>query len=305
MTDLRKRPLGRTALPVTTLGYGAMELRGAPSGPEVSDEAAANILNAVLDAGITFIDTSIEYGRSEDLIGRCIAPRRAQYFLASKCGCVPEAPLGAEHLHTAENIRAGVERSLRRMKTEYLDLVQFHRSLTQREFEEHGALDAALALKQAGKVRFIGVSGTLPNLGEQIEMGSFAAFQIPYSALQREHEEVIARAAAAGAGIIIRGGVARGAPSDWQRRYYMLPGATMRERWEQARLDELLQGMSRLEFTLRFTLSNPDLDTTIVGTKDAGHLRENLAAALKGPLPEDLVREAKQRLDAASARAVP
>ena len=75
----------------------------------------------------------------------------------------------------------------------------------------------------------------------------------------------------------------------------------MRARWEQAHLDELLNGMSRLEFTLRFTLSNPDLDTTIVGTRDAGHLRANIAAALKGPLPDDLVREAKQRLDAASA----
>ncbi len=114
---------------------------------------------------------------------------------------------------------------------------------------------------------------------------------------------MISRAAAAGAGIIIRGGVARGAPTDWQRRYYMLPGATMRERWEKARLDELLNGMSRLEFTLRFTLSNPDLDTTIVGTRDAGHVRDNIAAALKGPLPEDLVREAKQRLDEASSRA--
>jgi len=301
MTDLPKRPLGRTALPVTTLGYGAMELRGAPAGPEVSDEVAEEVLNAVLDAGLNFIDTSIDYGRSEELIGRFLAHRRAEYFLASKCGCVPGAPLGAEHLHTAENIRAGVERSLRRMKTDHLDLVQFHRSLTRREFEEHGALEAALALKQAGKVRFLGVSGTLPNLVEQLEMGVFDAFQIPYSALQREHEAVIARAAAAGAGIIIRGGLARGAPSDWHRRYYMLPGATMRERWEQARLDELLHGMSRLEFTLRFTLSNPDLDTTIVGTRDAGHLRENIAAALKGPLPEDLVREAKRRLDAASA----
>ena len=63
--------------------------------------------------------------------------------------------MGAEHIHTAANIRAGVERSLRRMKTDYLDLVQFHRSLTRSEFEEHGALEAALALKKAGKVRFI------------------------------------------------------------------------------------------------------------------------------------------------------
>ena len=200
MTDLLKRTLGRTDFQVTTLGYGAMELRGAPSGPDISDETAEQVLNTVLDAGINFIDTSIDYGRSEELIGRFIVHRRAEYFLASKCGCVPDAPMGADHIHTAQNIRAGVEQSLRRMKTDYLDLVQFHRSLTRSEFEEHGALEAALALKKAGKVRFIGVSGTLPNLVEQIEMGVFDAFQIPYSVLQREHEEVISRATAAGQG---------------------------------------------------------------------------------------------------------
>jgi len=69
-----------------------MELRGAPRGPAVSDEAAEKVLNAVLDAGINFIDTSIDYGRSEELIGRFLAHRRSEYFLASKCGCVPECP---------------------------------------------------------------------------------------------------------------------------------------------------------------------------------------------------------------------
>jgi aryl-alcohol dehydrogenase-like predicted oxidoreductase len=279
-----------------------MELRGAPSGPAVVGAAAEKVLNAVLDAGINFIDTSIDYGQSEDLIGRFIAHRRREYFLASKCGCVPGAPMGAEHVHTADNIKAGVEQSLRRMKTDYLDLVQFHRSLTRQEFEEHGALDAALALKKAGKVRFLGVSGTLPNLVEQIEMGVFDAFQIPYSALQREHEEIISRAGAAEAGIIIRGGVARGAPSDWQRTYYMLPGSSLRERWEKARLDDLLDGLSPLEFTFRFTLSNRDLDTTIVGTRDVGHLSDNIAAALKGPLPERVMEEAKRRLAEAGSR---
>src|SRR5215469_6557572 len=248
--------------------------------------------------------TSIDYGRSEELIGRFIAHRRAEYFLASKCGCVPDAAMGADHVHTAENIRAGVEQSLRRMKTDYLDLVQFHRSLTQSEFEEHGGLEAALALKKAGKVRFIGVSGTLPNLIEQIEMGVFDAFQIPYSALQREHEAVISRASAAGAGIIIRGGVARGAPTDWQRTYYMLPASSLRQRWEKAHLD-MLDGRSRLEFILRFTLSNPDLDTIIVGTRDVGHLHDNIAAALKGPLPEDIVQEAKRRLAQAGSHPAP
>jgi aryl-alcohol dehydrogenase-like predicted oxidoreductase len=304
IAELPKRTLGQTGFLATTLGFGAMELRGLPNGPAVTDETAEQLLNAVLDAGINFIDTSIDYGRSEELIGRFIAHRRSQYFLASKCGCLPGATMDAEHLHTSDNIRTGVEQSLRRMKTEYLDLVQFHRSLTRRQFEEHGALEAALALKKQGKVRFIGVSGTLPQFLEQIEMGVFDVFQIPYSALQREHENIISRASGVGAGIIIRGGVARGAPTDWRRTYYMLRGITMRKRWENALLDELLDGMSRQEFTLRFTLSNPDLDTTIVGTKDLGHLRENISAALKGPLSDDVVREAKRRLSQAGSRPV-
>src|SRR5438876_4316491 len=235
MSDLPTRTLGRTGARVTTLGFGAMELRGTPRGPEVSDEQADRLLNAVLDAGINIIDTSPDYGRSEEMIGRFAAHRRSEYFLASKCGCVPGATMGTDHVHTAENIRAGVEQSLRRMKTDHLDLVQFHRSLTRQEFEEHGALNEAFALQREGKVRFVGVSGTLPNLVEQIDMGVFDAFQIPYSALQREHEAIIATASAAGAGIVIRGGAARGTPTDWEHRfYYMLPGTQARDRWEAA-----------------------------------------------------------------------
>lgn len=306
MAELPKRILGRTGFAATILGYGAMELRGAPAGPPISDDDAQKVLNAVLDAGINLIDTSIDYGRSEEFIGRFIAHRRSEYFLASKCGCVPGAGMGAEHIHTADNVRRGVENSLRLMKTDHLDLVQFHRSLTRRELEEHGALGCALSLKEEGKVRFIGVSGTLPNLDEQIGMDVFDVFQIPYSALQRDHENVIARASKAGAGILIRGGVARGAPSDWNSRsYYMVASATMRQRWEKARLDELLGGMDRMEFMLRFALANPDLDSTIVGTRDLAHLRQNIEAGLKGPLPIDVMNEARRRLDQAGSRSAP
>ncbi|WP_437872695.1 aldo/keto reductase [Sorangium sp. So ce363] len=300
MTDLPTRLLGRTGVRVTTLGFGAMELRGAPRGPELSDQEAERILNDVLDAGINFIDTSIDYGRSEERIGRFLSHRRHEYFLASKCGCVVGGAQG-EHVHTAQNIRHGVENSLRLLKTDHLDLVQFHRSLTRQELEQDGALEEALKLKSEGKVRFLGVSGTLPNLVEQIELGVFDAFQIPYSALQREHEEVISKAAQAGAGTIIRGGVARGAPTDWQRTNTMLPGATMQDRWERARLDELLDGLTRIEFTLRFTLSHPGLSTTIVGTRNPKHLRDNLEFARKGPLPSEVVTEAKRRLSQAGS----
>lgn len=302
--------LGRTGLTVTTLGYGAMELRGAPRGPEISDERTSEVLNAVLDSGINYIDTSPDYGRSEELIGRFIANRRSEYFLASKCGClVGDAPPPAAgqpnpHIFTAANVRAGVEQSLRRMKTDYLDLVQFHASPSKTDLEAEGGLDELVKLQREGKVRFIGMSGTLPNLPEQIEMGVFDAFQIPYSLVQRDHAEAIARASEAGAGIVIRGGVARGAPADWEtRKYYMVPTERMRGLWEEANLDELLVGMTRMEFTLRFTLSDPHLDTTIVGTGSAAHLRDNVEAASKGPLPADLLAEATRRLDEAESRA--
>ncbi len=303
MTGLPKLPLGQTGVEVTTLGYGAMELSGSSRSPQISDSAADAILNAVLDAGINLIDTSIDYGRSEELIGKFVSHRRNEYFLASKCGCVPGAEGGAEHIHTAANIRAGVENSLRLLNTDHLDLVQFHRSLTQQEFEADGALQEALALKQEGKVRFIGVSGTLPNLDEQVKMGVFDAFQIPYSALQREHEDVIQRASAAGAGIIIRGGVARGAPTDWQeRQYYMVSNEDLQNRWDGAKLDDLMDGMNRMEFMLRFTLSHPDLDTTIVGTSNVQHLQDNVEATVKGPLPAEVFEEARKRLAAAGSR---
>src|SRR3954447_7625960 len=159
VSDLPKRTLGRTGLEVTTLGFGAMEMRGAgrggTPGQPITDEQAEAVLNAVLDNGINFIDTSIDYGRSEELIGRFISNRRSEYYLASKCGCVRGGAQG-EHVHTAKNIREGIEGSLKLLQTDYLDLVQFHRSLTQSEFEAEGALQEVLKMQSEGKVRFIG-----------------------------------------------------------------------------------------------------------------------------------------------------
>jgi aryl-alcohol dehydrogenase-like predicted oxidoreductase len=303
MADLAKRELGRTGLRVTMLGYGAMELRGAPRARETTEAQAETILNAVLDAGINFIDTSIDYGVSEERIGRYISHRRGEYFLASKCGCLVGAPAvrgqRSGHLFTRENVLAGVEQSLARMKTDYLDLVQFHASPSKATLEEHGALDALLELKAAGKVRFIGMSGTLPHLREHIAMGVFDVFQIPYSAVEREHEAAIAAAAASGAGIVIRGGAAKGAPSEEKQ------AGLQWQRWQQARLQDLLGDMSAMEFILRFTFTNPDLDTTIVGTINPAHLEANVGILRQGPLPADLYDEAKRRLAAAGSAPQP
>src|SRR5690348_1804277 len=87
--ELPKSTFGRTGLQVTELGYGAMEVRGPRiwGGRPVEDSEAEQILNAVLDAGINFIDTANDYGRSEEFIGRFLAPRRNEFILATKCGC--------------------------------------------------------------------------------------------------------------------------------------------------------------------------------------------------------------------------
>ncbi|HEY3057347.1 MAG TPA: aldo/keto reductase [Chloroflexota bacterium] len=282
MTDLPTRTLGRTGLQVTQLGYGAMELRGVPRGRPIDDDQAKQVLNAVLDGGINYIDTSIDYGLSEERIGRFIGQRRSEFFLASKCGCAVGATAAAPgerlpHVFTRANIIAGVEQSLQRLQTDYLDVVQFHASPSKDTLTQEGALDALLELQSQGKVRFVGMSGTLPNLPEQIQMGVFDVFQIPYSAVQPEHAELITQAAAAGAGTVIRGGAAKGD-------------------WAGAELDDLLDGASKTELILRLTLSHPDVHTTIVGTSNPAHLAANVAAARRGPLPADVYAEAKRRL---------
>ena len=178
------------------------------------------------------------------------------------------------------------------MKTDYLDLVQFHGPPPAETRDE--AIQAVLELKQEGKTRFIGVSAVLPEVASLVESGVFDTVQVPYSALEREHEAFVDQAARDGLGIVGRGGLARGEPgrglaepSRWQR-------------WDEAGLEELLEGMDRFEFLLRHTISNPQLHTTIIGTLDPDHMARNLAAAARGPLPASLCDEVARRLDAAA-----
>jgi aryl-alcohol dehydrogenase-like predicted oxidoreductase len=294
---LVKKTLGRTGLEVTQLGYGAMEVRGRRiwGGRPCTDEQASTILNAVLDTGINFIDTANDYGKSELYIGQFLASRRDEFYLATKCGCHmqfagdhDETP----HIWTRGNIMRNIADSLLKMRTDYVDILQLHNPDVATT-ENNGLVGLLQELKQAGVVRHIGCSSTSPHLATYIDWGVFDVFQIPYSALERRHENLITRAAEAGAGIIIRGGVARGEPGS---------GLGNQDRWtvfEQANLDELLDtGESRTGFLLRFTLSHPHCHTTIVGTLNPDHLQENVAIAQKGALPADVYAEAKKRLDA-------
>ena len=276
---LQTTEFGNTGVQVTRLGYGAMEFR---EGPE---DEADSLLNLILDSGINFIDTSIDYGDSEKLIGKFISHRRSEFFLASKCGCPVDGD--GDHIFTRDNIITGINQSLKRMKTDYLDLVQLHSSPSKSVIEENDVIQTLLEIKKEGKVRFIGTSSVLPALSDHINMNVFNAFQIPYSALNREHETCITNAFESGAGTIIRGGVSKGefgGNKEW-------------ENFSKANLDDLLdEGESRTSFLLRFTLSHPELNTTIVGTKNPEHFKENLKTAIKGRLPQNTYEEAKKRL---------
>jgi aryl-alcohol dehydrogenase-like predicted oxidoreductase len=305
------RALGGTGADVTILGYGAMELRGRPRGPEITDADAGRLLNAVLDGGINLIDTSPDYGRSEELIGAHIGHRREEFFLASKCGCPLESPADAPppypHDYRPANVRADVEQSLRRLRTDRLDLVQVHMSPSRATLEQDHTVETLKDLQGEGKVRFIGMSGILPNLPDHLAMGVFDVFQIPYSAVQRDHEDLITEAAGAGAGTFIRGGAARGAASqdkNWQTGPLSQDPGVGRRNWETSGVAGLLSeaGMSDMEFVLRFTLSHPGLSTTIVGTANPVHLAGNIAIAERGPLPADLYEQARKRLPVPAGR---
>ncbi len=297
MAKLQKRSFGKSGLEVTVLGYGAMEIRGPRiwGGRTVTDEQAEEILNAVLDKGINFIDTANDYGRSEELIGRFISDRRDEYYLATKCGCTvvrkDENTDETPHVWTRDNLLRGIDESLHRTRRNFVDLLQLHNP-TVEQTKEGDLVSVLEEIRDSGRARLIGCSSTLPHLDTYIEWGVFDAFQIPYSALERRHENAIGRAAASGAAVIVRGGVARGEPG------VGLGSGDRWQKWEQAHLDELLApGETRTQWLLRFTLNLPGMSTNIVGTLNRDHLAENVQAASMGPLPQDVYEEAKRRLD--------
>ena len=292
-----KKTLGRTGLEVTQLGYGSMGLRGPNTwGVRVVEEDAAGLfLNTVLDAGINFIDTAPDYGISEERIGRHIASRRSEFYLATKCGCdytQHDDHIEIQHTWTKDVVQRNIERSLDRLQTDYIDLMQFHGG-DAKTLVEAGLIDLLVDYQSQGVIRFLGASSKLPDIDGLIELNVFDTFQIPYSCLADEHHDVITRAASTGAGIIIRGGIAHGGPDAEIQR------PALNDVWEAAQLEQLLPNwMPKAELILRYTLSHPHCDVTIVGTCNHAHLQENLRSAERGPLPQDLAEEVRARVAA-------
>ncbi|MDQ1911719.1 aldo/keto reductase [Paenibacillus sp. GD4] len=148
---MRYTEFGKTGFRVSSLGFGAMNLPGVPL------EQAREALNYALDHGINYIDTAAGYRNSEEIIGECISHRRSEYFLATKT-----------NKRSYKEAKEEIERSLDRMKTDVIDLLQMHYVNYVHEYktlmEEDGAYYAALEMKEKGYVRHIGITGHRPEL---------------------------------------------------------------------------------------------------------------------------------------------
>lgn len=307
-SDAARDGFGRTGLSVSRVGFGGMELAGPPRAPGLSPQDATRLLHSAVDLGINYFDTSIDYGRSEEIIGAAFTRIRDRVILATKCGCrVPDASSagveeGTRHLYTAANIRAGIAQSLRRLRTDYIDVMQLHGNPTLREVEDGGAIDALLELKKQGVIRHVGLSSRLPHAAEFASIGVFDVFQFPYSAIQRQHEDLAAEVARHGRAVVARGVLGRGsAAKQWSVRPIGMADGEARNVWESAHLDDLLGSMPRMEFMMRFALASPAVHVCLVGTTDPDHLAANVEAAAKGPLDPALHAEARARLAAAGS----
>lgn len=289
---MKKRLFGRTGLRVFPLGYGAGVLSGERLPAGGSAGAPGRLLNLALDSGINYIDTSPDYGNSEELIGRALAGRRREFVLATKCGC-PDRGWRRGHEWTAERLLRNIETSLRRLRTDHVDVWQLHNP--DPEMARRGGLREVMELvRRQGKARFVSVSSSLPEVLEFLAWDFFDAVQLPYSGLFRRHEAAISAAAAAGAGVSAGGCLCEGEPAAGLGRDKFW------KYWPAAGLDELLApGETRTAFLLRFALSHPRLHVALAATRSAAHLAENIRAAQAGPLPPDTYEEAKRRLAAA------
>jgi aryl-alcohol dehydrogenase-like predicted oxidoreductase len=286
--------LGNTGLRVSRLGIGLSEIGYELS---IAEEAtAARLLNIALDGGVNFLDTSACYDISEELIGRTIAHRRQEYILATKCGH-PWAGYPGQ-AWTARIVRESIDRSLVRLKTETIDLVQLH-SCELDVLEQGDVIHALQQAKQAGKTRFIGYSGDNEAARWAVESGHFDTLQTSFNVVdQHARTNLFPAAEARGLGVIVKRPVANGAwgvessPSRYADPYF-------------ARANTMLaQGpipdtpAHPIALALGFALAYPQVHTAIVGTRNPRHMQANLNwLDSELPVHPEAVTEIARRFD--------
>ena len=291
--------LGRTGLKVSRLGAGLVEIGRLPLD---SPEQAGRVLNSALDAGINFLDTAEDYGVSEELIGRTIAHRRGEFVLATKAGHVAGGYVGQPW--TGQTIRDSIDRSLVRMRVDYVDLVQLH-AYDVPAPPPDDVIRAVLDAKDAGKTRFVGYSQENEEADWAVQSGLFDTLQTAFSLVdQRARHGLFERARANGMGIIIKRPIAnavwgmamgRGGGGDL--------GGTRNQLLQRAKT---MLGMGPIpgapddpiELALGFVLAHSEVDTVILGTGNPDHMAANIEVVdTRLPMSQDVVEELHRRFD--------
>jgi len=281
--SIPRRVFGNTGLEVTILGLGAVQVGNA----RVSEKEAERFLNGVLDAGVNLIDTARGYGLSEERIGKYISHRRGEFVLSTKVGYDVEG-----YQDWSKGIvTAGIERALRLLRTDVLDIVHLHSC--DLDVLQAGDVIAELdKARQAGKIRVAAYSGENEALDYAIDCGGFQSLQFSVNICdQRAIDNALVKATQKGLGVIAKRPVAN---VFW--RYAERPrGDYAEEYWLRAQAMKIDPGdLPWQEFALRFAAFTPGVHTSIVGTSSLEHFTENLAILSKGPLPEAEYRRVRQ-----------
>lgn len=282
MKALEKRTIPRMGMDVTFIGFGALEigrdwgLGDADEKRRPDDKAAGEVLHAVLDLGINLVDTASAYHRSEERIGRTIAGRRAEYVLASKCGEHSDEPRTFYDFSYAA-ISASIDRSLRLLQTDVIDLMQIHFGPDPEGVLDRGETVAAMKdAQRAGKVRFLGASIDGALATRCIESGDFDVMQLGYSLVAQGNTDNIRLAKSKGIGVLIRSGLAAGALTS--RVIPHLNDAGVRHIDKVRKLLDLVgrDGDALTSLALNFLYENDGISSVLVGSKRVAHVKANL-----------------------------
>jgi aryl-alcohol dehydrogenase-like predicted oxidoreductase len=273
---MERRRLGRTDMEASILGFGGSEI----GYQRVSGRTVARLLGSALDAGLNVIDTAECYENSEELIGRALGARRAEVHLFTKCG--HGAGWSRADWRPAA-LLSSIERSLRRLATDHVDLIQLH-SCSLAHLRRGDVIAALERARERGWVRYLGYSGDGEAARYAIECGRFDTLQTSVSiADQQPLDLTLPLARARGVGVIAKRPLANVA---W--RYARKPAEPYYQTyWSRLRALEFdfLEDEAGVATALRFTLSAPGVHTAIVGTTKPDRWQANAALLAAGPLP--------------------
>jgi aryl-alcohol dehydrogenase-like predicted oxidoreductase len=279
LKTMERRRLGRTGLAVSALGFGASEF----GQKRIALKMTAYILGSALDAGLNVIDTAACYGNSEELIGRAVSHRRKDFYILTKCGHASGLRFDD---WTPALVEASIERSLERLHTDYLDVVQLH-SCDEQQLRQGELIAALQHARDKGKLRYIGYSGDGSAALYAVRCDAFDTLQISVSIADQEAiETVLPLAREHDIGVIAKRPIANAAwlgGSWWSLGLYSRP---YRTRLRKLNYDFLSRDAKEAVATaLRFTLSVPGVHTAIVGTTKPSRWQQNAALLAEGPLP--------------------